>query len=242
MEELLFLSLLVIVAFLYASVGHGGASGYIALMIIFGLESTQIKNNALVMNLIVSSVAFFNLLRPESFNYRIIGLLLLGSMPAAFVGGMLEIDSKIYKFILGIVLLFPIARLLNLIPQKQRFRYPPTPLNLLIIGVSLGFLSGLLGIGGGILLSPILLLCNWADMRATSVMSALFIFLNSLLGLLGKSLTGITLHPHINYFLAAVLTGGFLGSFWAKRIKTPEILKRVLAFVLLIACYKLFLR
>ncbi|MCB9202010.1 MAG: sulfite exporter TauE/SafE family protein [Flavobacteriales bacterium] len=240
MDTTVFCLLLLVLSFLYSSVGHGGASGYIALMVIFGFNTSLIKVNALLLNIIVSSIAFYNFYNKKQFNYKLIGYLLIASIPMAFLGGTLTIESKLYKVLLGIVLLFPVARLFNIFPYRINMKIMPTIPILLLTGGIIGFASGLLGIGGGIILSPIILLLGWADIKETAAMSALFIFLNSIFGLIGQSTNGIEIHQEIILFAGIVICGGFIGSYWASNVKNKYVLKRVLASVLLIACYKLF--
>ena len=236
---ILFYSLLFLVAFLYASVGHGGASGYLALMAIFSITPEVMKPTALLLNLFVSLTSFIQFYRGKHFIWKIFWPLALASVPMAFIGGMLVIDASIYKKILGIFFLIPVARFLF---------FPNTPANelknsntslSLLIGAALGFLSGLIGIGGGIILSPILLFLKWTDQKQTAAISALFIFVNSLSGLAGQFTKGIQFSSNMLWYVVIALAGGLLGAYFGALKFKQTILKNVLAVVLLLAVYKL---
>jgi uncharacterized membrane protein YfcA len=235
----LFYSLLFLVAFLYASVGHGGASGYLALMAIFAVAPEVMKPTALLLNLFVSLIAFIQFYRGGHFNVKIFLLLAAASVPLAFLGGLVEVNALIYKKILGILLLIPVTRFLffsNL--QVEEKRQSNIALSILI-GASIGFLSGLIGIGGGIILSPVLLLLKWADQKQAAALSAAFIFVNSLAGLAGQFSKGIQFSPGMYAFVGIAVAGGLLGS-WLGALKFRQvILKNILAVVLMLAAYKL---
>ena len=183
---IIFYLLLFLVAFLYSSVGHGGASGYLALMAIFNFSPDVMKPTALLLNLFVSLTSFLQFYRGKHFNWKIFLPFAITSVPMAFVGGLITVDADIYKKILGILLLVPIIRFLffaNI--RTEELKRSNLALSLLI-GAAIGFLSGLIGIGGGIILSPVLLLLKWSDMKQTAAISALFIFVNSVSGLAGQ--------------------------------------------------------
>jgi len=226
--SLLFPILLFIVAFLYANVGHGGASGYLALMALFGTAPEAMRPTALLLNLFVSLTAFLQFQRAGHFNRRIFLPFALASVPLSFLGGMLSVDAVLYKRMLGLLLLVPVARLLFL----------PTPL---LIGAGIGFLSGLIGIGGGILLSPVLLMLRWTDQRQTAAVSALFIFVNSLAGLGGQLTKGVALGQEMLLPVAVALTGGLLGAWTGAFRYGQNALRYTLAGVLALAAYKLLL-
>src|SRR5574339_1200597 len=188
----LFLGLLFLVAFLYSSVGHGGASGYLALMAIFSIAPDVMKPTALLLNLFVSLTSFIQFYRGKHFNWKIFLPFAVTSVPMAFVGGLITVDDHIYKKILGILLIIPIIRFLFFANIKiEEIKRSNLVLSLLI-GASIGFLSGLIGIGGGIILSPILLLLKWANMKQTAAISALFIFVNSFAVFIAQLNKGIT--------------------------------------------------
>lgn len=239
--DLVFLLLTFGAALLYASVGHGGASGYLALMALYGVAPATMKPAALLLNLFVSGIAFYQFARPGHFKFRIFVPLAIASVPLAFLGGMITLDSEFYKRILGLLLLFPVARFLfmnRLEPSELR---PSSAAASLGIGAALGLLSGLIGIGGGILLSPLLLLLRWTDQKQTAALSAAFIFLNSLSGLLGQFSQGVRLESGMVPILAAAIMGGGLGAgLGALKFSSPT-LRRTLATVLAVAAFKLLL-
>ena len=241
MSLILFYALLFIVAFLYAAVGHGGASGYLALMAIAGIAPELMKPTALMLNLFVSMIAFVQFYRSGFFNWKFFLPFALASVPLSFLGGMISIDGLIYKKILGILLLIPVVRFF-VVPFKDKatIKIASLPLSLLI-GGSIGFLSGLIGIGGGIILSPLILLLKWADQKQTAAVSALFIFVNSLAGLSGQWTKGLQIESDMLIWVSIAVIGGSLGSWLgAKRFKQQS-LQIVLAGVLLIASIKLLL-
>ncbi|PWS29967.1 sulfite exporter TauE/SafE family protein [Pedobacter paludis] len=238
-EILLFFSLLFIVAFLYSSVGHGGASGYLALMAIFAISPLVMKPTALLLNLFVSSVSFIQFYRGGHFKWKTFWPFALASIPLSFVGGTMAIDSNIYKKILGALLLIPVIRFFffkNTDPKD--FKHPNFALSLLIGGI-IGLLSGMIGIGGGIILSPILLLLKWTDQKQTAAISAAFIFVNSVAGLGGQLVKGINFNSDMIAYVIVAFIGGLCGAYFGA-LKFPQtILKNVLACVLALAAYKL---
>jgi uncharacterized protein len=236
---IIFYFLLFFVAFLYASVGHGGASGYLALMALFSITPEVMKPTALLLNLFVSLTSFIQFYRGKHFRWKIFLPFAIASIPFAFFGGKIQIDGTIYKQILGVLLLIPIIRFLffsNI--QVTEFKKSNVPLSL-FIGAIIGFLSGLIGIGGGIILSPILLLLRWTDQKQTAAISALFIFVNSLSGLAGQLTKGIQFSADMYSYVAVAFVGGLCGAYLGAIRFKQSILKNVLALVLLVAAYKL---
>jgi uncharacterized membrane protein YfcA len=235
----LFYGLLFVVAFLYASVGHGGASGYLALMALFSFSPDVMKPTALMLNLFVSMVSFIQFYRGGHFRWKLFLPFALASVPFAFLGGMLHIDAVIYKRILGFLLLIPILRFLFFRNAAAGELRKPNTLGSLQIGSSIGFLSGLIGIGGGILLSPVLLLLKWADQKQTAAISALFIFVNSLSGLGGQLVKGIQFSKEMWAYVVVAFVGGLLGAYYGSLKFNQNVIKYMLAFVLMVASYKL---
>ena len=237
--ELYFYMLLLIVAFLYASVGHGGASGYLALMALFGMSPAFMKPTALLLNLFVSLTAFIFFFRGGHFKWKYFLPFALASIPMSFIGGMITLDANLYKKILGLLLLLPVVKLVffpNNTSEEMRALHIPTSL---LIGAFIGFLSGLIGIGGGIILSPLLLLLKWTDQKQTAAISAMFIFVNSLSGLGGQLIKGIEFQPEMLTFVGVAFVGGSFGA-WFGAIKfNQQVLKYILALVLLLASLKL---
>ncbi len=227
------------VAFLYASVGHGGASGYLAVLALFGAAPETMKSSALMLNLVVSMVSFLNFYRGGHFVWQKFWPFAVASIPMAFVGAGIPLSAGLYRQLLGVCLLLAIARMLWR-PREVEAEPNPIPLPAaLFTGAAIGLLSGMLGIGGGILLSPVLLLMHWAKLKQTAAISALFIFVNSLSGLSKLLLKGYTPDAQTLTWLAVALAGGLLGGYvGARRFNVPT-LRYALATGLLIATLKL---
>ena len=239
--QLLFILLLFVVAFLYASVGHGGASGYLALMALFSMSPAFMKPTALLLNLFVSLSAFILFYRGGHFKWKLFLPFALASVPLSFLGGMIALDADVYKKILGALLLIPVFRMLFFRnADEQELKDGTTGLSLLI-GAVIGFLSGLIGIGGGIILSPVLLMLKWTNQKQTAAISALFIFVNSLAGLGGQLSKGIVVESEMFIFAGIAFFGGSLGGWLGASRFNQQILKYLLAVVLLMAALKLLL-
>lgn len=229
---------LFVVGFLYASVGHGGASGYIAVFSIFSIPVVQYKPLILILNMLVAGVALFQFWRAGYMKWSICWPFLLTSVPAAFLGSKYAFAGQFYYYLLGFALLFPVIRLLGLGPREQESTRPVDIRKALVIGVLLGALAGMLNIGGGIFLSPVLILLRWANAKEAASASALFIFMNSLSGFLGSN-APIQVDPQISYWFCAAAIGGFCGSYFGS-VKFPQLAVRyLLSLVLLIASVKL---
>lgn len=240
-DSALFLLLLPVAAYLYASVGHGGASGYLALMALFSFSPAQMRPTALVLNILVATLAFVQFARNGHFKWRLFWPFAAASVPMAFVGGTITFDPRIYKVMLGLVLLVAILRLLGLgrnAPAEQRTAPVWTAS---AIGAVIGLLSGMIGIGGGIILSPIIILLGWADVKTTAGVSALFILINSLAGLLGSGTAGLTFEPQFMYMAVLAFVGGWLGSYMGSYRLSERPITYLLATVLLIASVKLLM-
>ncbi len=235
----LFYGLLFVIAFLYASVGHGGASGYLALMAIFNFAPAVMKPTALLLNLFVSAVSFIQFYRGGHFKWKIFLPLALASVPMAFLGGLITIDGSIYKKVLGLLLIIPIMRFFFFPNIKvEEIKQSNIPLSILIGGV-IGFLSGLIGIGGGIILSPVLLLLKWTDQKQTAAISAAFIFVNSLSGLFGQLTKGIHFSTDMYAYVGIAFVAGICGAWFGSLKFKQTILKNILALVLTLAAFKL---
>jgi uncharacterized membrane protein YfcA len=237
--EVLFILAIGLVAVLYSSVGHGGASGYLALMALFGIDVALMKPSALILNLFVSSIAFISYYRAGHFRMRLLLPFVVTSIPLAFLGATLEIPPSLYKKILGICLFIAALRILIRSREEQKLKKLSVPIAL-ASGALIGFFSGMIGIGGGIILSPLLLLTRWGGMKETAAASAAFIFLNSAAGLTGHVAAGMEVSPRIALWIAVVAAGGLLGS-WSGGFKLSVAnLRYLITAVLLIACIKLF--
>lgn len=243
MANTLLLTLLIfIAALLYSTVGHGGASGYLAAMALFNVAPEVMKPTALVLNLFVAGVGTFRYARAGCFAWNIFWPFAALSIPCAFLGGGWKLPVQVYKLILGLVLLFAAWRL----AVRQSAHAPPIqkPIVLpaaLALGAAIGLLSGLTGVGGGIFLSPVLLLLGWADVRKTAGVSAAFIWVNSVAGLLGHWQSVKSLPHELLWWAPAALVGGLIGAELGSRRLTPLTMRRLLAAVLVVAGLKMLL-
>lgn len=242
-ENILLAALIFVMALLYSSVGHGGASGYLAAMALFAVAPVVMRPAALCLNVIVAGFASARFYRAGFFSWRLFLSFAATSIPFAFVGGMIRLPEIYYRQIVGAVLLFAAWRLWRYARRAEETvetREVPLPIAL-SCGALLGLLSGLVGVGGGIFLSPLLLLMRWADVRRASGVAALFIVVNSLAGLAG-SRAEIAALPHAIFLWgAAALVGGLIGAELGSRRMAGGQLRRVLAVVLVVAGLKLLL-
>lgn len=231
--------LLMLVAFLYASVGHGGASGYLALMALYGFAPEVMRPTALLLNIFVSAIAFFSYFRSGHFSWKLFWPLALMAIPAAYIGGLITPPTSLYKQLLGAFLIIPAIRFL--LPEGTK-EAPQKKLNLYLalgMGAAIGLMSGILGIGGGIILSPLLILLGWSDVKKAAAVSALFILVNSISGLAGQLQQGIKFSPDMAVMVAIALTGGLCGAYFGAFRFNQKVLKISLSVVLLIASLKL---
>ena len=243
-EELILTALIFVAATLYSSVGHAGASGYLAAMALFGLTPEVMRPSALVLNVLVASLATYRYTRAGQNDVRLLVPFALASIPAAFIGGMIHVPSIYYKPLIGIVLLFSALRFLTTAKKaKQQDRLVKRPPLAASIGtgIALGLLAGLSGTGGGIFLSPLLLFMGWAPTRQVSGIAASFILVNSISGLLGNAPTLETLPSALPLWGVAALTGGIVGTQLGTRTLTIPGIRTMLALVLVIAGGKILL-
>ncbi len=244
MLELLLLPVLIFAAaLLYSSVGHAGASGYLAAMVLCGVAPPAMKPAALTLNVLVATIATVRFYRAGCFSMALFWPFAVVSIPFAFIGGAVTLPSHIYKPVVGVVLLFAAVRLIR-IPKKvaepEPRRRVPLP-SALASGSGIGLLSGLTGTGGGIFLSPLLLFMGWAETRESAGVSAAFILVNSLAGLAGLFAGYAALPRAVPLWAVAAVSGGLIGSGLGSRRLGSETLRRLLAAVLVIAGMKLIL-
>src|SRR5438874_4994826 len=227
-----------LIAFLYSSVGHAGASGYIATMTLFGLTATEIRPTALVLNILVAMIGSFQFWRAGYFSWKLFWPFALLSIPAAYAGGYVQPSAGVLRILIGVVLLFSAARLIFRRNDPPETSPPGKPIAV-GVGAGLGFLSGLTGTGGGIFLTPLLLFCKWAHIRQAAAVSALFILVNSIGGLIGYFSATRSI-PSLGLYLAVpAITGGAIGSYLGSRRLPVRGIATVLATVLTIAGIKL---
>ncbi|ETN95994.1 sulfite exporter TauE/SafE family protein [Zhouia amylolytica] len=236
-----FLMLLPVISFLYATVGHGGASGYLALMALFSFAPETMKPTALLLNLFVAGIAFYYYYKEGYFNKKLFFSFAFASIPFAFIGGTIDLDPALYKKILGILLIFAILKMLNVFGKERDEIKEVKIWQGLIVGGAIGFFSGLIGIGGGIILSPVILILHWGKMKEAAAVSALFIWVNSAAGLIGQVSTGVTLDFQSFVLVGIAIIGGFLGGYFGSKKLSNNNLRFLLAFVLALASIKLFL-
>jgi uncharacterized membrane protein YfcA len=222
------------VALLYSSVGHAGASGYLAVMALAGLAPAVIKPTALVLNILVASIGTWQFWRAGHFSWRLFWPFAVLAVPCAFVGGRLSLPAETFRLLLGVVLLASAARFLVRPAETDNPRPPARPVAL-GVGAGLGLLAGLTGTGGGIFLTPLLLMMRWARTKEAAAVSALFILVNSTAGLLGN-LSATRSVPALAAPLAvAAVAGGVVGSYCGSRRFPAAAVRRLLAAVLLVA-------
>jgi len=239
-DDILLTALIFIAAVLYSSVGHGGASGYIAAMALTGVSATVMKPSALALNILVATVATTKYYRVGAFSWPLFWPFAIASVPFAYLGGMLTLPGHIYKPLVGAVLLYTAWRSFRTAQQPPQSIQPRPPMPwLLSSGAGLGLLSGLTGVGGGIFLSPLLLFLRCADVKVISGTAAAFILVNSVAGLAGAMASAPSLPTALPFWAAAAVVGGFIGSeFGSKRLGNPTI-QKILAVVLAIAGIKM---
>lgn len=240
-EVLLFLVAGVfLIAMLYSSVGHAGASGYIAVMSLLSVAPDTIKPTALSLNILVASIATFQFMRAGHFSWHIFWPFAVLSIPMAFVGGYLNLPSPVFRVLVGLTLLYSAARLFVRANDNEAVRRVPTALAI-VSGAVIGLLAGLTGTGGGIYLTPLLLFLRWASTKQAAAVSALFILVNSGAGLLGNYTSKPAVVEGVLPLLAAAAAGGIIGSHAGSGKLPHTTIKRFLALALCIGGGKLLL-
>ncbi|HYL22824.1 MAG TPA: sulfite exporter TauE/SafE family protein [Burkholderiales bacterium] len=233
---------MLVAAFAYASVGHGGASAYIAAMALAGIAPAEMRPIALSLNLLVSAMATYKFKRAGYFRWPLFWPFAVVSVPLAFLGGAITLPGHWYKILVGVVLIYAAWQLWRSAragEEMREVREPPLALAM-AVGALLGFLSGLTGVGGGIFLSPLLLLTGWAGTKQTSAVAAPFILVNSIAGLAGGfTAQAASLPAQIWVLAVAVLIGGWLGAEYGSRRFTNPFIRRLLAVVLAVAGAKM---
>jgi uncharacterized protein len=243
LEPLSIISITILIfaaALLYSSVGHAGASGYLAVMALFSLAPGVMKPTALVLNILVATIATIKYYRADCFSWSIFWPFAAASIPFSFAGGFISLPGYVYKPIVGLILLYAAFRLFRVNSTNPIGGLKSIPLwSALIFGASIGILSGLTGTGGGIFLSPLLLFMGWAEIRQTSGVSSAFILVNSIAGLLGHLSSIATLPAALPIWSIAAMIGGYAGAEYGSKRLGNITLRRLLALVLVIAGLKM---
>jgi len=241
-ETLIISILFFAAAALYASVGHAGASAYLAVMGLFNFAPAVMKPTALALNILVAAVATVKFHRAGLFSWSLFWPFAIASIPAAFIGGAMTLPARSYQVVVGVVLLYAAVWMFRSAGRPlARETHAPPLWAAVVAGVSIGFLSGLTGVGGGIFLSPLLLYLGWAETRATSGVAAPFILVNSIAGLLGHFSSVSQLPGNIPIWGAAAVLGGWLGASYGSRRAPAPVLRQLLSLVLVVAGVKLIL-
>ena len=232
-----------VMATLYSTVGHGGGSGYLAVLAIATIAPEQMRPTALLLNVVVATIATWKFGKKHTFQKDLFYPMVSASVPAAFVGGFIDVPTQIYKPIVGVVLLYAAIRLCVKIKGTEQTREPAL-FFVLLTGVVIGFFSGIIGVGGGIFLSPLLLLLGWTTAKQTAAISAPFILVNSIAGLGGIAFEHNGLQVDMAFvapLAIAVVLGGFIGASFGSKKLGHQGLRTVLGVVLLVASVKMFL-
>jgi uncharacterized membrane protein YfcA len=240
--QLLLTVLFFLIAVLYSSVGLGGGSGYLAVMGLVGVPPNMMRPVALTLNILVASLSSWQFIRAGYFNARLFWPIALASVPFAFLGGYLSLPGSLYRPLVGLVLIYSAWRLWRSTMPGQSLPEVrlDLPLGLLLLaGAVIGFISGLMGIGGGTFLGPLLLLAGWADTRQALGITAAFVLANSLFALAGRMTAVPVLPPNSLLWLIVVGAGGWLGANLGSKRIDPLILRRLLALILLVGGLRL---
>ena len=241
-EDLILAALFFAAALLYSSVGHAGASAYLAAMALVGVPVAVMRPTALVLNLFVASIVTIRFAWAGHLPWRSLVPLAIGSVPAAFIGGSIDLPGELYRFLVAGVLLFGAWRLATSRPPTDDDSHPGVPwLGGIVSGAGIGLLAGLTGTGGGIFLTPLLVLAGWTGTRDAAGLSGSFILVNSIAGLAGLLSGGILLPTALPLWMGAVAVGGLVGSWLGASRFSILNLRRALAFVLVLAAAKLVL-
>jgi len=235
--------LVFLVAGLYSSVGHGGASGYLAVLSLFGVAPAEMSSTALILNLLVAGVGAYTYWKAKHLSLKLAWPFLVLSVPAAYIGGLLKVSDKAYFFLLAAALVGAAYRLATARTSSANSGEPRhVPMSAALpLGGGIGLLSGVVGVGGGIFLSPLMIFFNWADPKKTAAVSALFIWVNSLAGLGGRLTRDAIVLGNFGPLLVAAFLGGLMGSYYGANKFSGLMLRRILAVVLIVAALKLII-
>ena len=233
---------LMLMAVLYSSIGHGGASGYLVVLSLTGfgmMEPVWLKQNVWCLNLVVSSIAFYHYRSSGYHDWGLTVPFVLSSVPMVLIGSYMRVDGVLYDVLLSFVLLLAAWRLYSTVEHNQTDEYevPGFRMDVMGIGGGIGLASGVIGLGGGIFLSPLIILKKWGSPKATAATASVFVWLNSATGLIGSSVSegfGVEFSA-LAPFAVAVLIGGFVGSRYGAEFAPQNRVRAFLIVVLMIA-------
>ena len=239
LDVLIFVIPFFLVSFLYSTVGHGGASGYLAIMALLAVDLTFFRSTALGLNIIVSFLGTLAYLKAGYFTGKLFWPITLAAVPFAYIGGSLEIQANHFRIILGLALCFALMRLFKPESTDKKVKFA-VMWQMILFGSLIGFLSGLIGVGGGIFLTPLVIFMKWGSTRTAAAISSPFILINSTAGLLGLKPDLCDFHSFFPLLASTVLVGGLTGSIWGSHFAASKQIRLLLACVLGLAAFKLF--
>ena len=241
-EALVIAPLIFLAALLFSSVGHGGASAYLAVFALASMAPAEMRPAALSLNVLVASIGLYKFYQVGAFNWSLFWPIALTSIPAAFIGGQITLANNSYKVLVGATLLYAAWTIFRNANQSDDVHVRPVAKPILLaLGAALGFISGLTGVGGGIFLSPILLYFCWAKTKVISGVAAAFILVNSISGLLGFLSKSPSLPVGLIYWALAAVLGGLIGAQYGSRKLANPTIRKLLALVLVFAGSKMVL-
>jgi len=240
-DALLLVPIIFLAALLFSSVGHGGASAYLAAFALIGMTPVSMRPAALFLNVLVASIGLYKFYKVSAFDWQLFWPIAFTSVPAAFVGGQMTLPNPVYKIVVGLCLIYAAYTIFVQANKMDDVQVQPVSKFVrMALGAGLGFLAGLTGVGGGIFLSPILLFFKWAKTKVISGVAAAFILVNSISGLFGFLTKSPSLPNGLIWFALAAVMGGLIGAEYGSRKLANPVIRKILALVLVFAGSKMF--